>query len=58
VGRMLHVGDRRFEDGDGAKGAGARSLLVDRSGAGSSDGLKRVYSCLDRARPALRGVPA
>ncbi|HMC81766.1 MAG TPA: HAD-IA family hydrolase [Candidatus Polarisedimenticolia bacterium] len=58
VGQMLHVGDRRSEDGDGAKSAGARSLLVDRSGADASDGLKRVYSCLDRARPALRGAPA
>ena len=57
-GQMLHVGDRCFEDGDGAKSAGARALLVDRSDADSSDGLKRVCFCLDGSRPALKGAPA
>ena len=32
--RILHVGDRRLEDVEGARGAGMRALLLDRAGAG------------------------
>jgi putative hydrolase of the HAD superfamily len=58
VGQMLHVGDRRLEDGEGARRAGARSLLVDRNGPDPSEGLKRVCSCIDGALPALQEAPA
>jgi FMN phosphatase YigB (HAD superfamily) len=30
--RALHVGDRRVEDYEGARAAGARALLLDRHG--------------------------
>jgi putative hydrolase of the HAD superfamily len=58
VGQMLHVGDRRLEDRDGAERAGARALLVDRERADAADGLRRVCSYLDQVRAELKGAPA
>lgn len=45
--RMLHVGDRRLEDVEGAIGAGWRALLLDRAGAGDLTSLAELPERLD-----------
>ena len=40
--RLLHVGDRRLEDVEGARGAGWRALLLDRAGGGDLASLAEL----------------
>jgi putative hydrolase of the HAD superfamily len=43
----LHVGDSLVEDGAGARAAGIRALLIDRSGGADIDSLDAIRHHLD-----------
>jgi putative hydrolase of the HAD superfamily len=43
----LHVGDTRAEDVEGARAAGIRALLIDRSGGGDIDSLEAIRHHLE-----------
>lgn len=53
--RILHVGDQEREDGEGARRAGCRAYLVDRSRPGSR-GLATLLERIDEGRDRARGV--
>jgi putative hydrolase of the HAD superfamily len=47
AGETVHVGDTPEEDVDGARAAGIRALLIDRSGGGDIESLAAIRHHLD-----------
>jgi dihydrofolate synthase/folylpolyglutamate synthase len=55
-GALLHVGDSRSEDAEGAKGAGCQALLLTRAGDGSEGGgIRSLAEVLAPRRHIRRG---